>query len=279
LRTIQSFRPVLKPEAEGGLALSVEPSSATRSGLPLLEETLDALGEFIETAGSPVQVCLDEFQEIVPLSDALQIEAALRTRIQHHRASYFFVGSRRRVLLGIFDEQQRPFFQSAINYPLKPLPAGELAEFIAWQFTEGGRPCTLELAETLAAAVDLHPYYAEKLAFFAWELAEKVSMEAVQDALEKLLASERPVFEAILLGLPAQQRRLLQAIAREPTSKLLANAYLRRHNLGSVGGVQHATKQLEDLDLVEREEEKGRWKLVDPVFARWLNRQREERIE
>jgi hypothetical protein len=158
LRTMQSFRPVLKPDAEGGIALSVEPASASRSGLPLLEETLDALGEFIESAGSPIQVTLDEFQEIVPLGEALQIEAARRTRIQHHRASYFFVGSRRRVLLGIFNERQRLFFQSAINYPLKPLPADELAGFIARQFADAGKPCSLETAANLAALVRFHPY-------------------------------------------------------------------------------------------------------------------------
>jgi hypothetical membrane protein len=55
----------------------------------------------------------------------------MRTRIQRQQASYFFIGSRRRILLGIFNERQRPFFQSAINYPLNLLPPDELAEFIA----------------------------------------------------------------------------------------------------------------------------------------------------
>jgi hypothetical protein len=278
LRTMQAFRPVLKPDAEGGFALSVEPAAAGNGGLPLLEATIDALGEFIESAGSLVQVTFDEFQEIVVLTEALQVEAALRTRIQHHTASYFFVGSRRRVLLGMFNERQRPFFQSAINYPLNPLPPEELAEFITLQFAGAGKSCTPEVAGSLAALVRHHPYYAEKLAFFVYELAEAVSAEALGEGLERLVAAERPVFEAIILGLPSQQRRLLQALAAEPTAQLLASAYLRRHNLGSVGGVQHAAKQLEELDLIEREGEGGPWRLVDPVFAMWQTRQREERL-
>ena len=111
LRVVKTFGPVLKPESSGGISLSVERSSVAKSGLPLLEETMESLGEFIHTTKALVQVTLDEFQEIVVLKEALQVEAALRTQISQHRASYFFVGSRRRILLGIFNERQRPFFR------------------------------------------------------------------------------------------------------------------------------------------------------------------------
>jgi len=131
LRAMKSFRPVLKPDPSGGISLSVEPSGAAKSGLQLLEETMDSLREFVTATKSLVHVALDEFQEIVTLKEALQIEGLMRTQIQRQQASYFFIGSRRRILLGIFNERQRPFFQSAINYPLNLLPPDELAEFIA----------------------------------------------------------------------------------------------------------------------------------------------------
>ncbi len=38
----------------------------------------------------------------------------------------------------------------------------------------------------------------------------------------------------------------------------------------SIGGVQHSTKQLEDLDLIERKGDPEQWQLVDPVLAMWL---------
>jgi hypothetical protein len=43
-------------------------------------------------------VALDEFQEIVTLKEALQVEGIMRTQIQQQQASYFFIGSRRRIL-------------------------------------------------------------------------------------------------------------------------------------------------------------------------------------
>jgi hypothetical protein len=278
LKTIRSFRPVLKPDLGGGISLSVEPSSAGRSGLILLEETMDSLADFINTIHCSVHIALDEFQEIVILKESLQVEAAMRTRVQQKQASYFFIGSRRRVLLGIFNERQRPFFQSAINYPLKTLPVDELVEFIAGQFTKNRRKCNQDIARQLVSLVGCHPYYSQKLAFFVYELSGTVTEEAIHQGMERLVLSEKPVFEAIIQPLSPHQRLLLQALAKEPTQKLLASDYIRNHRLGSVGGIQHSARLVEDLDLIEKDEETGSWRVVDPVFAMWLRKQTEERV-
>jgi hypothetical protein len=45
-----------------------------------------------------------------------------------------------------------------------------------------------------------------------------------------------------------------------------------------VGGVQHSTRLVEDLDLIEKDEETGFWRVVDLVFAMWLRKQTEERV-
>ncbi|HAA04514.1 MAG TPA: ATP-binding protein [Syntrophobacteraceae bacterium] len=275
LQVIQVYRPILKPDPEGGISLSVEPSSPGATGLQLLEETIASLGEFVRTTEGLVHVALDEFQEIVTLKEALQIEAVLRTEIQRQVASYFFVGSRRRVLLGIFNERQRPFFQGALNYPLKALPQNELEEFLGIQFQTGGKPCSEHLAHDIARRASYHPYYTQKLAFLVFEGSDVVTMETVAAGHQRLIASERPVFEAILQGLSPHQRLLVRAVALEPTGKPLANAYIRKHRLGSVGGVQHSLKYLSEMDLIERGDQ---WEVVDPLLAQWLRGQVEESL-
>jgi hypothetical protein len=275
LQAVRSFRPILRPDAEGGLSLSVEPSSAGMTGIQLLEETVAALGSFIGETDGLVHLALDEFQEIVVLKEALQIEATLRTEIQRQEASYFFVGSRRRLLLGIFNDRQRPFFQSAINYPLKALPEDELAAFLQMQFRAGGKPCDEHLARAIASKVSHHPYYTQKLAFLVFEIGDGASTETAAIGYERLMASEQPVFEAIQQGLSPHQRLLLRAIALEPTAQPLANAYIRKHRLGSVGGVQHSLKQLSEMDLIDKND---RWEAVDPLFAQWLRKQVEETL-
>ena len=130
----------------------------------------------------------------------------------------------------------------------------------------------------MASLVEFHPYYSQKLGFFVFESSKTVTEEAIHQAFEKLILSETPVFEAIDQGLSPHQRLLLQALSQEPTPKLLASAYIQKHALGSVGGVQHSAKQVEELDLIERDEETGIWRLVDPVFARWFQRQTEAKV-
>jgi hypothetical protein len=239
---------------------------------------MDSLADFINTIHCSVHVALDEFQEIVILKESLQVEAAMRSRVQQKHASYFFIGSRRRILLGIFSERQRPFFQSAINYPLQTLPIDELVEFIAERFTRNRRKCNQDMARQLISLVGCHPYYSQKLAFFVYELSGTVTQGAIHQGMEKLILSEKPVFEAVIQPLSPHQRLLLQALAKEPTQKLLASDYIRNHRLGSVGGVQHSARLAEDLDLIEKDEETGFWRVVDPVFTIWLRKQTEEKV-
>ena len=280
LKTIRSFRPVLKPDPESGVALSVEPASLGTQGIELLTETMESLDRFLEKNKGLVHIALDEFQEIVDLKEALQIEAVMRSHIQHHRASYFFVGSRRRFLLGIFNERQRPFFQSAVNYELKSLPSKAFAVFLKKRFEAGGaKKCPMESAQRLVDTVSSHPYYTQKLAHFVFEASSAaVGEKDIKSGMEKLLLSEQPVFEAILQGLTLHQKRVLRTIAVEPTDKPLAHLYVSKHRLGSPGGIRHSIQQLTSLDLLERKKDTRLLQVVDPVFATYLKEQTEETV-
>ena len=270
LQTIKYFRPIIRPDEQSGFTVSVEIASINLQGFELLEQTMKSLGKYIKDSECPVNIVLDEFQEITALKDALKIEAVLRTHIQHHQASYFFVGSRRRTLLAIFNDQQRPFFQSAFNYPLTLLPKNELAAYLVRQFERGGRYCPLAMAEKIADAVNCHPCYTQKLAYLIFGMTEKkVVGDDIAAGMRRLLESERPVFEAVLQGLSLQQIRVLKTIAREPVDKPLANDYLGRNRLGSPTGVRHSLKHLEVLDLVEKSNNHI-WQIVDPLMARYL---------
>jgi len=280
LKFLTTFRPVLRPDADGGVELTVESSSAGRTGLPLLNETMESLRQFIDNTGALVHIALDEFQEIVVLPDAVKIEAALRTHIQQYKASHFFVGSRRRLLLGMFNERQRPFFQSAFDYPLQPLPREELAEFLSRQFTASGITCSKEMAAQLADLVACYPYYAQKFAHHVYDLAgSEVSRAEIKMAMRSLIFSEGTAFEYAIQGLAPQQRLLLRAIAREPAKQIMATKFMRTHNLGSVNAVRNSLKQLELLDYIEKEPD-GVWHVIDPVFTWWLTgRVSEEAID
>ena len=272
VNAIRCFRPtlVMRPDVDKGFSVSVELSRQNLSGADLLEDVMASIGTFIADAGTLVHIALDEFQEITELPDALSIEGIMRQHIQQQQAAYVFIGSRRRVLKGIFNDRQRPFFQSAINYELPPLPRDEFGAFVAELFEDNGKKCPLDTAAYLVDQVECFPYYAQKLAYFVFDRSEsEVTQEDVDAGFFLLLKEENPVFEGMLMGLAPQQVALLRSLSAESTSSLFSQDYLRRHRLGSIGGVQGARKRLEELDLIEQGDKKV-WRIVDPVFSRWL---------
>ena len=265
----QSFRPVMRPTPDG-VSMSVEVVPRNISGIELLEKTMEDLGAFIATSKAPVHIVLDEFQEITELKDP-QIEGILRKHIQEHQASYFFVGSRRRILLDMFTTRKRPFFQSAFLYKIDELPEDELKGFLTDNFEKAGKKCPGDVASALVETVSCHPYYAQKLAYTLCQIPHKIiRVKDVKEGFQSMIQSEAPVFESILLGLAPQQIALVKAVAKEPSPSLLSANYMNKHQLKSVGGVQAALKKLMQQDLVEKVDNKI-WTVVDPVFGKWLN--------
>lgn len=267
LKIFRSFRPVFKPSADGGMALSVEISSSSLGGVDLLERVMSELGDFVGQEKNACHIAFDEFQEITELKNG-KLEGLLRRHIQEQQASYFFIGSRRRILLEMFSQRNRPFYQSAIMYALKPLPHSELAAFLLRQFKGGGKGCSQKLAEEISARVCQYPYYAQLLAYNMFEIAGRtVKEEDIEAGFEKLLASERYGYEALVQGLTGPQIALLKALSSDPQSQILSAEYMGRHKL-SIGGIQYARKKLEALGLIEKQD--NIWQVVDPVFASWL---------
>jgi hypothetical protein len=268
---ITSFRPVLSPTPDGGISVSVQTAFKT-DGLRVLEDTMDSLERFIHDVGVPVHIAFDEFQEIAEVNDSIAIEGILRHYIQKIQCSFFFIGSRRRVLLEIFNDRARPFFQSALNYELKTLPEKDLILFIKSQFEKAGKQITRENASKICKLVSNHPYYAQKFCFFLYEeTSKKVTSDDIVETNAILIKSERVVFESILQGLATKQIAMLSALAKEPTAKIYSASYMAQHGLGSTGGIQQSIKTLSKQDLIEKDKETGVWSLVDPVFRTWLD--------
>jgi hypothetical protein len=267
---ITSFRPVLSPSPEGGISVSVQTSFKT-DGLRILEDTMDSLERFIDDVALPVHVAFDEFQEIAEVDNSIGIEGILRQYIQKIQCSFFFIGSRRRILLDIFNDRKRPFFQSAFNYELKPLPEKDLIPFITSQFKRAGKYINEENASKICQLVSNHPYYMQKFCFFLYEeIQKKVIQQDIVRTSALVMESERVVFESILQGLTTKQIVMLSALAKEPTAKVYSASYMARHNLGSTGGIQQSIGTLSKRDLIEKNDKTGVWFVVDPIFENWL---------
>jgi len=270
LKVFRAFRPVFRP-APDGLSFTVEPASS-EDPIALLERILGELGDFASESGYPVNVVLDEFQEVTRLKDSAQIEGVMRGKIQGQKASYFFLGSRRGILLAMFSDRKRPFFQSAIHLELPPLPEEAVVGFLGRQFKKGERKCPRAVCAEIARKSACHPYYVQRLAREVYDAAGRELSEAdVDAALEVVVDTERYAFEAVLARLTLPQVRVVRVLAEAPVREMLSGGFIGTCGLPP-SSIQFARDRLKQEDLIEQERESSLWKVVDPVFARWLRR-------
>lgn len=269
LRYFPTFSVGFSLNPDGTPGISVSPTERRMESLDRLESLLSDISLFLENEDTQVTIALDEFQDIVDLKDG-RVEALLREHIQRHRATYIFLGSRRRVLQEIFTAKERPFYQSATMMELAPLPHGELVEFICDQFAHAGKTCPQENAIKLVDLVRQYPYYAQALAYRAFSLCTKTCTdENITTAYSEMMDNERYGYQAIVQSLSAAHLKFLCAISSQPFAQITSSDFLQKHGL-SLGGVQHATRHLRDMDIIEKINEG--WTVVDPIFEDWLRR-------
>ena len=93
------------------------------------EVTLDEILSYLEASDKVCVVAIDEFQKIASFEED-NIEALLRTRIQHLKKTQFiFAGSERHLLEGIFNDPARPFYNSVVFMQLLPIDENEYIRF------------------------------------------------------------------------------------------------------------------------------------------------------
>ena len=269
-KTLTGFRPILRVDEEG-MGLSVAPVQ-NLSGLDLLREALEGLSRFVRSVDTTVLIILDEFQEIREIEDGIRIQALMREHMQFMRAAFFFVGSRRRLLEDMFTDRKKPFYQSALHMRVGPLSRDEIIPWVERLFTDRGIQTTPDTGGKIAAICAGSPYYLQLVCNRLCEVTDQpADPSRVRAAWEETLELSAPLFEASITGLSTGQKKLLAALAKEPSASILGSEFLARHALGAASSMQKARDALIDLDLIFREADQP-WNVTDPGLRDWLCR-------
>jgi hypothetical protein len=270
IRALSTFRPTMRPSSDGmEFSFSVEKTSSD-IGIDVLEQTFSDLASFLERSQENVHVVFDEFQEITEVEKGVQIQGVMRKYIQNMSASFFFVGSRKRILSQMFHDRSKPFFQSTFDYELGALPGNDCISYIMERFEFGGKTIKEREAETVCKLVSGNPYYMQKLSYILFDECEKTvdNDDYVYRAFESLLDAEKGYFVVNMDSLTARQKSVLKALANERTQNIYSQDYIKKHNLGSIGGIQQSVDTLSKNDLITKENKT--WKVIDPVMEEWL---------
>jgi len=253
------FRLVISEKGEPGIELAVsEPS------VPEFQDVLDMPERIARKRGRRIVVMFDEFQEIGAL-DGPDLLKLMRSRFQsQEHVSYIFAGSKKHLLLEMFEEREGAFFKSARSMELGPIPTADFEKFLVKRFHDAGGRLNPEIAKRTVEVSLGNSYYVQQLAYELFNISQRPSLGDLESAVSVTLAHQSPAFSFLWDSVKSRmQRRYLIAAAREPDAPRGAD-YIERYRLRSAAHVQRCVKQLDARGVTER----GR--IVDPMLRLWL---------
>lgn len=241
------------------------------------EYTLKEIFEYIEQADRRCLIVIDEFQQVTKYPEK-NVEALLRSHIQNlSNANFVFSGSQRRLMEEMFFSEKRPFFMSARNILLNPIPKDKYTDFACQHFQKAGKQITTDgvgLVYDTFMGVTLYLQRIMKEAFNVTQKGDMCDSIAVQRLVNDYILECDPRLREQLAFVTEAQKELLYAVSEEnaPVKSITSTAFVKRHRLKSPSAVQAAAKKLIEYDLLTRNE--GRYAIADPLMALWLKSRR-----
>lgn len=237
------------------------------------ETTLNEIFEYLASADRPCIIAIDEFQQITTY-EKKNVEAILRTHIQHcSNAHFIFAGSRRHVMAQMFASASKPFYQSAITMGLEPIDEETYCSFAVEMFDKYGKKISSDVVRRVYTMTNGCTWYMQMLLneMFAITIRDEECGEAAIDvALKNIVSTQSMTYAEIMALIGSKQKALLLAIAKEGvTDKVTSGAFIKKHSLASASSVQSAIKGLMEKDIITQED--GHYRLYDYFFAMWLN--------
>jgi hypothetical protein len=253
--------------------LQLEPKT---DPLPALHALLDLPLRLEQDGGRRALIVFDEFQDVVKIRE---MDAVLRSHIQYQGevASYVFSGSEPAMMERLFDDRDRPLYGSAVAMRLGRLANEDIGPYVIDRF-KGTRRGVGEALNPLLQTAKGHPQRAIHLSHRLWEEVERGETGTLadwQNAHETALRELTPEFDAHWRSFSTSEQKALRAVISGDGSPLRAQV-LARLDLDKATA-HKAVKRLVARADVERED--GEYRIVDPLFAEWVGRLREEPVE
>lgn len=239
------------------------------------EFTLEEILNYLDNAGKPCIVAIDEFQQITEYEDD-NVEAFLRGHIQRMKNCHFvFAGSKRGIMSSMFQSPARPFYKSADPLELKAIDKEVYSEFVVKKFSEYGKRVSKQTVEYVYDLFDGYTYYMQRTfneAFASVERGGECSMDVIAGSIDSILMMNEVQFAELMSGLTENQKRVLAAIASEVRIRKVNTAdFISRHQLSTASVVNAAIRKLlkEDIITVDLKE----YSIPDKFLWLWVNRE------
>jgi hypothetical protein len=237
-----------------------------------LESLLALPGRLGAERKRKVALVLDEFQEVTEIGRNYPrlMRAVFQTQPE---VAHVYLGSKRHLMRRIFSDRNEPFWRSARQMELGPIPIDQFADYIRSRFAATDRSI---VDDAVAGILDLtggHPYATQQLSYFVWEEVAEGAVAGTGDVargLDRLLESEHNHFSLVWEDSNRTERLMLLALAGGP-ARVFSADFRRAHRLPAATNVQKALTRLTSRELVARLS-RGTYAIGEPFLGEWLAR-------
>jgi len=234
----------------------------------LLDELLDNFHEFLIAKNKKAVIAIDEFQDILNITD-VNIEAILRTKIQYHtNISYIFTGSKQHMLTSMFNDNKKPFYTLATNYELKPIDISIFYKYVSKRLLKKDIKLSLELFTYIYTLCDGETRMIQKIFYEVFEYYENIILNDsdIENILDKLNLQNDSVYRLLCDNLTQNQITTLKIISN-CKGEILSRDVSNQYNI-SQASIQSAIKSLLKKELIYKQN--GTYIVYDKEFDFWL---------
>jgi hypothetical protein len=215
-------------------------------------------------------VCIDEFQQLANLPGYKNMEGKMRSAWQQQQhVTYCLYGSKRHMMMDIFNNANSPFYRFGQMLFLDKIPKTEWMPFIRGSFEKTGKHISEAFSSQVCDTVKCHSWYLQQLCYFIWNATTKeVTEQTFLYGLRQLVNTNSPMFLSDTESLAPSQIEMLRAI-KDDVQQLSSMEAKNSYALGNPNTINKNKKVLKEKDIIE--EEKGKLVFVDPVYHLWFS--------
>ncbi len=235
------------------------------------DEIIELAENMAKSKDIQVVICIDEFQNIAGFDEPLEFQKKLRSHWQYHqKVSYCLYGSKRHMLLDVFNSQSMPFYKFGDIIFLNKITENHWVPFIIGRFAATEKIISQENALLICRLAENHSFYVQQLAHLSWIGTENdCSENNIVTAFENLLLQLEFLYQANTDALSNTQINFIEAVLNDET-QFSSKEMIKKYKLGTSANVSRIKQALVNKEILEIRG--NSIEFLDPMYKNWLKK-------
>lgn len=246
----------------------IKPEFIKKDFILLLDELLDNFQEFLKKQKKKAVIAIDEFQDILNITD-INLEAVLRTKIQYHtNISYIFTGSKQHMLTAMFNDNKKPFYTLASNFELKPIDENIFYEYINTRLSIKNMQLQKDSFNFIYHLCDGETRIIQKIFYEIFEKHEnkQIDQKVICTIIELLNLQNDSVYKLLCDNLTKNQIITLKIVSNQEV-EILSKNISDNYNI-STQSIKSSINSLISKEIIYKQNSK--YVVYDKEFDFWL---------